>query len=277
MSDPRMNDLVGAYVLGALEPDEVRSFEAAMASDAGLAAEVEEARASLLGLAEALPDTEPPPELRTRVLEQARVTPQGASGAAPVGPDAVPDISGGREASGRDGGLRVVPWVLLAASLAGLFFLGRERTALQGEAARLTAQLDSMRSVVAESEVALASLDSLRLAVSGPNVQFASLSGDADPTLRLVWNRDRNVLLVAAANLPALGTDRTFQLWGIRGSDAPVSLGTFETEDDGSIVVALTAAQAGDFEVSAVTEEPAGGSPQPTSTPFLVGAWSARE
>ena len=285
MTDPRMTDLVGAYVLGALEPEEMDRFERAMASDAALRAEVDEARGSLVQLAEALPDAAPPPELRARVLERARAVrpPSGAAGGdageTTERASAEPPPASAREP--KRGSSRPVatamPWLLLAASLVGLFLLGRDRIALDAEVDRLASELDSAREALGASEIAVARLDSLRIAISGSNVHFATLSGDADPTLRLVWNRDAELLLVAAANLPALAPGRTFQLWGIRGADAPVSLGTFDTDPSGTAVVTLAVGGTDDYDVSAVTEEPAGGSPQPTSTPFLVGAWATQE
>jgi len=171
----------------------------------------------------------------------------------------------------------VAPWLLLAASVAGLFWLGNENRDLTRQTATLEEQLDAVRSSLGDAQVALARFDSMAAALSGPNVQFATLAGDTDPALRLVWNRDRNLLLVAAQNLPPLPEGRTFQLWGIRGDDAPVSLGTFETGPQGDALVTLSADLADDYDVSAITEEPAGGSPQPTTTPFLVGAWNAAQ
>jgi anti-sigma-K factor RskA len=82
---------------------------------------------------------------------------------------------------------------------------------------------------------------------------------------------------VAAVNLPPPPDGRTYQLWGIRGTEAPVSLGIFETTPAGTALVTLSPSDQEDFDVSAITEEPAGGSPQPTTTPFLAGPWTAAE
>jgi anti-sigma-K factor RskA len=101
------------------------------------------------------------------------------------------------------------------------------------------------------------------------------LTGDTDPSLSLVWNAEAGILVVAANALPPAAPGRTYQLWGIRGADAPVSLGTFETSAAGAALVALNPGVAPDFDVSALTDEPTGGSAQPTTQPFLVGAWGA--
>lgn len=309
MTDSLWSDMVGAYVLDALEGEELQAFEVRLAEDAELRRLVDEARASTLVLAEALPDMAPPAHLKDRVLDRMQeAKASGALGGGAAGdhgraaPDISPDGRADREAdprgdrtletgghqgpgngpdrdgSGGSGGVRsAAPWLLLAASAAGLFWLGSENRELTQQTATLEEELDAVRSSLGNAQVALARFDSMAAALSGPNVQLATLTGDNDPTLRLVWNRDRNLLLVAAQNLPPLPQGRTFQLWGIRGTDAPVSLGTFDTSPTGDALVTLPADLADDYDVSAITEEPAGGSPQPTTTPFLVGAWNAAQ
>lgn len=277
MTARNWSEMVDAWVLGALEPEEHAAFEARLVDDAELRAAVDATSAAMLELAEALPDLDVPTSVKTDVIARIRGT-SGGSGAAGGGAEGptLRAVEGGRTepAPGRPV-QRAAPWLLLAASLAGLFYLGSENTEMSREADRLTAELEGLRASLGDAEIRLARFDSLALAISGPNVQMASLTGDADPSLRLVWNRDRELLLVAAQNLPVLQPGRTYQLWGIRGTDAPVSLGTFDSDAAGSALLTLGSVQSADFEVSAITDEPAGGSPGPTTTPFLVGAWSA--
>lgn len=299
MSTERWANQVGAYVLDSLDADERAAFEAQLARDAELRRLVDEARASTVVLAESLPDLEPPEHLRERVLERMR-TAKGTAGPRvdeeaagerdrspgrassddrPTGSAPTDDRSTDRAPThrSRGKGRSTIPWLLLAASVAGLLWLGYENRDLTRRSATLAAQLDSMRTSLGDARQALARFDSLALALSGPNVQLATLTGEADPSLRLVWNRDRDLLLVSAANLPPLAEGRTFQLWGIRGDEAPVSLGTFDTDAEGDALVTLPATATEDYDVSAVTDEPAGGSPQPTTQPFLVGAWSSAQ
>jgi uncharacterized protein (TIGR03083 family) len=68
---PVAADLVGAYALDALAPDEIEAFEALLTRDANLADEARRLReaAAWLGAIEALA---PPPTLRADVLERAR-------------------------------------------------------------------------------------------------------------------------------------------------------------------------------------------------------------
>ena len=65
---------------------------------------------------------------------------------------------------------------------------------------------------------------------------------------------------------------RTYQLWGIAPGSAPVSLGTFDTDAAGRARAVLQVPAGTAMELAAITDEPTGGSPQPTTTPFLSGS-----
>jgi anti-sigma-K factor RskA len=80
-------------------------------------------------------------------------------------------------------------------------------------------------------------------------------------------------MILTAFDLQPAPAGRTYQLWGIADGAQPVSLGTFNTGPSGQAAVALAFDPALRFSVSAVTEEPTGGSPQPTTQPFLVGTF----
>jgi len=272
-------DLVAGYVLDALEPDELAAFQARLAEDAELRRSVDEARAALLAVAEELPDARPPARLRDRLLERARGDRSGrVASMGPVGgrttPRAGPTVR-------RRPYVTAAPWLLLAASVAGLIWLGvdnarlgRESASLGDELAAARASLESAGAALEAAQISLARFDSLAVALTGPDLRFARSTGELAPSLRLFWSPDRALLLVAAENLPPAPAGRTYQLWGIRGAEAPVSLGTFDTEASGAALLTL-AASAAEYDASALTEEPAGGSPQPTTQPFLVGAWTA--
>jgi anti-sigma-K factor RskA len=75
-----------------------------------------------------------------------------------------------------------------------------------------------------------------------------------------------------AAHLPTLESNRTFELWLIPAAGNPVPAGTFrgETVANGSGAVYVYRGSTANASVVAVTVEPEGGSPQPTTTPFIV-------
>ena len=95
--------------------------------------------------------------------------------------------------------------------------------------------------------------------------------------MRVFWNHTRNVFIVTAFNVPRAPEGKTYQLWAIRDGRPPLSMGTFNTDATGravAIVPVPADVTAGGFiDDCALTMEPASGSPQPTETPRLVGAW----
>lgn len=300
MSGERWRELAAAHALEALDPDEREAFEARLAVDPELRALVDAYRAVAARIGTETPRADPPAALRERILARARVTPQehegggtmgatggggrspsraGPDGAGASSPTTATDGAGGpdiRPLGGRSRRATAVPWLAAAAAVAALVAVGLENRELRTGAETLQAEVERLRGDLADARVDVARLDSLTLLLSGEGIRLAALRGEgAPPSIRLLWNPELGTLLVAARDLPALPPNRTYQLWGIRGADAPVSLGTFATGPEGRALVTRALASPPDFDVSAVTEEPAGGSPQPTSQPFLVGSWTA--
>ena len=82
---------------------------------------------------------------------------------------------------------------------------------------------------------------------------------------------------MTAFDLPAAPRGRTYQLWAVPKGKAPISMGTFNTDAGGRATLVLpvdpTITHLGFIDFCGLTEEPAGGSPQPTETPRLLGSW----
>lgn len=234
MTDHQWSELAAPYALGALDPEERARFEAHMAGCAVCRGEVQSLREVAALLANAAPAATPPPALRERILRDAhRVRPIGA-----------------RRAS--------LPWLAAAACLVLALGIGYayllERDALE------------------EARVSVAARDSLIATIFSPDVVTAALAATGKPpSARLFWNQSRRRVVMAVFQLPPAHAGRTYQLWAIAQGKQPVSLGVFNTAADGRLTVAMDVPLGLTFEVTAVTEEPAGGSPQPTQQPFLVG------
>ena len=246
MTEHLWSELAAPFALGALDPAERVAFERHLETCADCRAEVQSFREVAGLLAQGAPAATPPPALRERVLRTAR--------------DVRP-IATRRRA--------VLPWAAAAAAALavvagyGYWRARAESRALQATVATATAQLDSTRQVMA------ALLD------SGVAITDLAATGKA-PSMRLYWNRTRNIVVVAAFDLPPAPAGRTYQLWAIEKGRAPVSVGTFNPPPSGRAIVTLQMPAGVQPEVSAVTEEPAGGSPQPTQQPFLIGTWPRR-
>jgi anti-sigma-K factor RskA len=76
-------------------------------------------------------------------------------------------------------------------------------------------------------------------------------------------------VVLMAAHLPALDASRTFELWLIPAQGNPIPAGTFRGNED-STAIYVRPGPVDNAAAVAVTIEPRGGSPQPTTTPFIV-------
>jgi anti-sigma-K factor RskA len=83
------------------------------------------------------------------------------------------------------------------------------------------------------------------------------------------WYLERQQLAVLRMEgLPQLDAGRVYQAWSVREGAPPVSLGVLSDDH----VIAMEADMAG-ASAFAITEEPAGGSAQPTTDPIAVAEW----
>ncbi len=250
-------DLAAAYALGALDDAETKAFEALLARDAGLAREVAEYRevAALLALGQPAAAA-PTDALRARVVAGA---PRRQAGVTPL----------------RRAGPAWMPWAL-AASLLVAAWMGAGR-------ARLGAKLDQLDAMLAQRDTALASRDTLIAnrdrtlkALLAPGIELYQLTatGDPAPGVQLFWDRKRNTAIIHSFGVKALPADRAYQLWFIQDGK-PVPSITFRPEADGRAQVeAIQVPSGAAVTAAAVTEEPLGGSPQPTSAIYLVAKLS---
>jgi anti-sigma-K factor RskA len=245
-------DLAAAYALGALGPEETRDFEAFLAGSPETRREVAEFRdvASLLALGE--PARGAGTDLRNRVL--ARVSEEKRR-----------RIPGSPSGSSRSRTPAAV-WGALAASLIAVVGLGAALLSLRGDLTRLSQDL-------AERQQQLQAREATLNAILEPGVELYQLtsSGDPDPGIQLFWDRKRNSAIIHGFRLKPVPEGKEYQLWFIKDGK-PVPSVTFTPEPTGNArVEQVPVPTDGKVSAAAVTVEPAGGSPQPTSPILLVG------
>ncbi len=271
MSPRDWTEMTAAYVLGSLDPEEKASFEERLASDPELERDVASYREVMGALAGATPAHEPPSALKERILVEAR----GGTASSPP-----PDQQSPGGPTGRG---TTLPWLLAAAGVILSLGLGvaYQRTRTDNDSLRvvynqLAVDNQSLRVAYAQVASDIEARDSLLATFLGPDVRTATLAATGrPPSARIFWNATTGSVVMAAFDLPPAPAGRTYQLWGIATGLDPVSFGTFQTEPDGTAIFRNPVPEGIEYEIGAVTEEPAGGSPQPTSTPFLVGNLSA--
>jgi anti-sigma-K factor RskA len=275
--EPDLSDLAAAYALGALTPDEARRFEAFLATSPEAQREVAEFRETAAVLAMEAGAASPAPDLRDRVLAAiaaSRVRPFPADRTAVAPPADAPARAASR-------GLRGFVWGALAASVAAAIGLGLQVQRLARRVGDRDSVVANQRTTLAKQEATLQEqserlqrLEGTLASIFAPGTELVQLTanGNPDPRIQLFWDRRRNLAVLHAANLRPAPAGRTYQLWFIQDGK-PVPSVTFNVEQSGDATVPQVSVPGdGKLSAAAVTEEPAGGSQQPTSAILLVGA-----
>jgi len=234
---PDAHALLAGYAVNALEPDERRAVDEHLAVCEVCRGDLVSLREAAAALATSVAAS-PPPGLKARVLAEIRRTPQER-----VGRGMPADALSGRSLS------RAV--LGLAASLVVLLVVAG--TTIGVLASRLHgARADSVAASVLQA----------------PDVRVvhgAAAAGGGSATLTLLSSAGRHAAVLVADGLPAAPAGKAWQAWFLTGTQAR-SAGLLDPQRPAS---RLTGSP-GSANAVAVTLEPAGGSPQPTSTPVAV-------
>jgi anti-sigma-K factor RskA len=109
--------------------------------------------------------------------------------------------------------------------------------------------------------------------MAGADVKVVELvANNRRPNARMFWAQSTNTWTMFAHNIPVPPQGRTYQLWLITREGTRISAGTFMPDQSGSAVVSAQYPLASDaLQMIAVTEEPAGGVPQPTGEVLIAG------
>jgi anti-sigma factor RsiW len=217
-------ELLGAYALDAVEPDEAQAIDDHLRDCPRCRGELAEHRETASLLAHASADA--PPGVWDRIagsLEQP----------APV----VPYMASPRHRTRR-------PIPALVAAAAALVVIGALGLQVRDQRQRI----DDLSSAIAAAPIT-------------DVVELATTDGQTLPVVLLADGRAQ----LHAARLPALGRGRTYQLWGVAGSDL-VSLGVLGRDPD------VISFQAEGYTALAVTAERAPGVVQSTNDPVASGA-----
>jgi anti-sigma-K factor RskA len=237
MDHERFEELKDAYALGALPEEERREFEEYLAARPERQAEIEELNAVTGLLALSPEEREPSLELRRSIM---RV----------VEPEAEPRPTSSRTWLARMGEYLSVRNLALGAAALLVICLFSWNMLLQGEVRNLQGRVQNLQAAQEESRmVALKGSEAARRA----HVEVIIL-GD-----------QRAVLM--AEDMPPVPEEKTFQIW-IIVNDVPRPSGLFETKDDPVATVIDRPLRGAD--AVAVSVEPEGGSPEPTTDPMLT-------
>ncbi|WP_420113290.1 anti-sigma factor [Pseudactinotalea sp.] len=251
VDEESVHALTGAYVLDALEPEELVAFERHLAVCADCRDDVRSLRDAVVRLP-AVSSVQPPPELRDSVLaaiSQVRPLPPLPEQAAPepAAASGVDELARRRRRTpSRD------RWRVLAAAACVLALAGVAWGVLRPAGA------DHAREIAVVEQESRVQLEAL---LSASDLRVYAADGVGGMRGTVLMSDEVGSAVVLLQDLPALGNSEVFQAWTIAG-DAPADAGVFRS-GDGAATVLLT----GDVlaaDVVALTIEPTGGSPSPT-------------
>ncbi len=249
---PQFEEDFDLYVLGALDDDERQPLEAHLKSCPECVRRLEEARSRVTLLALAAPPQVLSPAVRERLLRQVRPKPIAQ-------PAPRPSL--------------FWRWAAVALALTLLFSVYR-LNALREQNRVLSERVAALEMVRKQREAQAARARAvLDLLTSADTVKVALVAAEAHPVPQgKAFYHPSKGLVFYAANLPALPSHQTYQLWLVPQQGNPISAGIFDVDakGNGSVVLPLlppgVAAKA-----FAVTVEREGGVPQPTGKKVLIG------
>jgi anti-sigma-K factor RskA len=257
----QLRDMATAYVLGTLSDAEARAFAAWLEGSPEGRREVAEVRELLPVLASALDGPRPAASLRARVIAHAtnaNRAPQPAVTEKPIRP------------------ARPLPaaWIALAASLLALLGISVSHMRLRSDLAERDSAVTELRRQLAASDQERSATAATLRQLLDPSMSLTRLTaqGKAAPEIRFFYSRAHRTAIASAAGLTPNAAGRVYQLWFIPRAGAPIPSVTFTVDADGTALLTNISVPDGqELAAAAVTDEPTGGSPQPTTTPFLVG------
>ena len=264
----QFGELLEAYALGALDAPERAALEAHLATNCPeCTAALKEARWLVSQLAYSAPDAAPSDMLRGRLMQIVRAE------AAQETASAARDVRVARAAK------PAVPywmWAAAAALLVVAVYSTWTARKLQEQVyetnQRAIAELNSREKI--EEELAAVRREASILADPGSfKIALATSQPDLAP-MQANWSPQLGIVLSGRKIQPPAG-DRVLQLWLIPKAEGskPIPSQTVRPDANGNFVL-LVATPPGameDTKALAVTEEPAGGSPLPTTPPTWVG------
>lgn len=276
MNEAEFAELSAGHALGALSPEDERAYADALAAHPEWASIADVDAETVVVLAEGVADVAPPVDMRSRLLSRiARdstpsadeppvtdaVSPEDAPALPPlpgvpaaVAADAPPPPSAGPPTE-------VVQAIERRTWTRGLFGLVASIVLLVG----LGWGAGALANLWADPP-AVQALEEIERA---PDADSATATIEDGGEATVHWSESLGKVVLVAEGLPEIPSDRTFELWFVRGEEA-ISAGIFDADGAESTALLRGPMQPGD--TIAVTVEQAGGAPEgdPTTDPIVA-------
>lgn len=269
MTCEQLAALYEEYALGVLEGEERAEMEAHLARAGDECVDgVAEARWMVAQLSHAAPAAEPSAALRGKIMDAVRQTAKDASVVTPIEkakPE--PKVAPQRAA------FPMWAWAAAAALALITGYTVRQMNTQNTQLAELRKQ---MRLATIQNQMLQNQLDMNRLVAmvmtSPDSVPVKLMPKDTKMPMVHAYLHPHMGMAITADQMPNMPSERTLQMWIVPKGGKPVSVAIFHPDSAGEIaLVAPITVPKNEIAALAVTDEPAGGSPQPT-TPI---AWMA--
>jgi anti-sigma-K factor RskA len=252
------------YALGVLEGEERAEIDAHLARRCDVCTRgVERARWLVSQLAYAAPAQQPPPAIRARIMQAtAAESKQQRAQRIEISPRRV----------------WIPAWAWAAAALLIVFatYSLYQNWRLNQQILQLDAQMRDAENTQRALQQQRDSYNRAMAILAAPGTVKMEMKPSAEgmPALEAFVHAKMGVV-VAARGIAMPASGRAYQLWMVpkSGKGAPISAGVYMPDANGGVLtVAPPPADMSDMAALAVTDEPSGGSPQPTTKPMWVAA-----
>jgi anti-sigma-K factor RskA len=258
MDCAQLGPLYEEFALGVLSGEERAELEAHLARACKVCTPgVEKARWVVAHLSHLAPQAQPPASLKRKMLS------------------AVTDSAAATEKQQAPPSRAVFPawaWAVAAALALVTGYAVRQMQTLTAQLANLQRQ---MKVAELQNRALQDQLDLGRLVaavmMSPASKQLKLMPANSKMPMVHAYLHPQMGVAITAEQMPALPVSRTLQLWSVPKNGQPLSLAIFHPDAQGQVaLVAPVTIPEEQIAALAVSEEPAGGSPQPTSTPTWI-------
>jgi anti-sigma-K factor RskA len=249
--EPFSDDLA-RYALGELTSEERLALESHLRGCGECRRELEEWRGGMGVLAFSVSGPQPPSTSRTRLMAAIAKEPKR------------------REVrlTSRRPWWRPLEWAMAAAAVVVIVLLARQNGEMGRRVVSLEARASEQQQKLDDAEGFVKSL------ISSDAERFTLVASQAPPQPqgKVIYVRRHGTVVFLADNMPPLPPQKTYELWLIPKTGAPVAAGLFKPDSHGSATILQPPLLAGtEAQTFAITVEPEGGSAAPTSKPIMVG------
>ncbi|MGK7371369.1 MAG: anti-sigma factor [Candidatus Halalkalibacterium sp. M3_1C_030] len=266
----KFEELCAGYVLNALEPEEREEFEKLLQDASDKERELfHQMQSAANQIAFSVQENQAPEAVRERILDQVKTESK----------DDDTSLTGGVSAGSEDSNNFDRTTFAIAASFALLLVT----LSLVFYSFNLSTEISSKEEIIEEQQARITELqndvqqkEELLSILESREVDLVMMSGmEVNPNGygKIIWDSEANRALLQVSNLPAVPSDKDYQLWIIK-NNKPVSAGVFAVNDpqkDSFFKIEEMAASEQAADAFAITMEPKGGMPQPTGDMYLMG------